>query len=324
MTETFWTLLGLVLCLMGSALYSGAETALYGLSKVRVELDADRGRRLARLLHRLVQADGPLLIVILVGNNLMLELASGLADDLVAAEGVSATSAALRVTLVLTPVVFLFGEVLPKELSRRRPHGVIGAATPLLALSRVVFWPLERVLTFLTRILERLLGVGEDRPALLRGRAAVGRYLEEGLRQGTLSPRASVLARNALGLRSAPVERCMTPWRVVETLPLEASPEDLERALRQAAHSRLPVLTPEGAVGGYVHVLEVLAERERPLAELVRSMPEIEPGTPIARALLQLRGGGRRLAVVGTAAQPLGLVSLKDLLEEVTGDVAGL
>ena len=83
-------------------------------------------------------------------------------------------------TLVLTPLVFLLGEVLPKELSRRRPHGLIGAAVPLLALSRVVFWPLERVLSLLAWLLQRALGVQEGRRVLLRGRASVNRFLEEG------------------------------------------------------------------------------------------------------------------------------------------------
>lgn len=324
MTDATLALL-LLLCLAGSGLYSGAETALYGLSRVRVELDADRGRPLARLLHRLVQADNALLITILVGNNLMLEVASGLAGDLVAAgDELGPAEAALRVTLVLTPLVFLLGEVLPKELSRRRPHGLIGAAVPLLALSRVVFWPLERVLSLLAWLLQRALGVQEGRRVLLRGRASVNRFLEEGTRLGTLSPRAHELARNALGLRSATVERCMTPWRDVECLPQKQGPAERDATIRAAGHARLPVVGEDGGVAGYVHLLEVLADREAPLADSLRSLPAVPPGTSIASALLQLRGGGRRLALVGTPEQPLGLVSLKDLLEEITGDVAGL
>jgi CBS domain containing-hemolysin-like protein len=50
----------------------------------------------------------------------------------------------------------------------------------------------------------------------------------------------------------------------------------------------------------------------------------LEPNTPIASALLRMRGGGRRMALVGTPEKPLGLVALKDLVEEITGDVVGL
>jgi putative hemolysin len=324
-SDTTVSLLLLLLCLLGSGLYSGAETALYGLSRVRLELDADRGRPLARLLHRLVQADNALLITILIGNNLMLEVASGLAGGLVASgEGLDPAEAALRVTLVLTPAVFLLGEVLPKELSRRRPHGLIGAAVPLLVASRLLFWPLERVLSALAWLLQRALGIRGGRRVLLRGRASISRFLEEGARMGTVSPRATELARNALGLRSATVERCMTPWREVECLPQVQGDDARATALRAARHARLPVTGEGGAVVGYVHLLEVLADREAGLEGALRPLPAVPPGTSIASALLQLRGGGRRLALIGTAEQPLGLVSLKDLLEEITGDVAGL
>ncbi|MAE46044.1 MAG: hypothetical protein CMJ86_04040 [Planctomycetes bacterium] len=319
------TLAALLLCLLGSALYSGSETALYGLSRVHLELQADGGRPLARILHWLVQSDGPLLVTILVGNNLMLELASGLTDNLVGGGQSNPAVVALIVTAVLAPTVFLFGEVLPKELFRRRPHRMLGAATPLLIVSRIVFWPVERVLTGVIWILGRMFGLGAGRPVLLRGRSAVASYLEEGARQGTLPPRAADLARNAMGLRSSPVERCMTPWAQVECLQADSSESERLAVLTDAVHSRLPVVGQDGTVRSYVHLLEVLgAASKTDLMGHLRPLMALEPQTPIASALLSMRGGGRRMALVGSLDKPLGLVALKDLVEEITGDVVGL
>ena len=319
------TFAALLLCLLGSALYSGSETALYGLSRVHLELQAERGGPLTRILHRLVQSDGPLLVTILVGNNLMLELSSGLADRLLGEDLSSPALGALLVTAVLAPTVFFFGEVLPKELFRRRPHRMLGAATPLLLISRVLFWPVERILTGVSWILGRMFGLRGDRPVLLRGRAVVSRYLEEGARQGTLSQRAKDLAHNAMGLRSSPVADCMVPWDQIECLREDSSDQERWDMLIDAVHSRLPVVSLDGAVRGYVHLLEVLgAPSDAGLLSHLRPLMALEPNTPIASALLRMRGGGRRMALVGTPEKPLGLVALKDLVEEITGDVVGL
>jgi CBS domain containing-hemolysin-like protein len=74
-----------------------------------------------------------------------------------------------------------------------------------------------------------------------------------------------------------------------------------------------------------VHLLEVLsAPSKTDLLGHLRPLMALEPQTPIASALLSMRGGGRRMALVGSPDKPLGLVALKDLVEEITGDVVGL
>jgi CBS domain containing-hemolysin-like protein len=80
----------------------------------------------------------------------------------------------------------------------------------------------------------------------------------------------------------------------------------------------------DSAVIGYVHQLDVLGEGEgTAVLEQLRPAMFLVPGTPVDRALARLRSGGQRLAVVGTSERPEGLVTLKDVLEEISGDLAG-
>ncbi|MEZ6005726.1 MAG: DUF21 domain-containing protein [Planctomycetota bacterium] len=100
------SILLLLICLLASALYSGAETAFYSLSKLQLEVEAERGSRAARWARWLSRDDAGLLIVVLIGNNLAIQLATWLGEKLGADVGLSHESAALAVGFWLTPVAF--------------------------------------------------------------------------------------------------------------------------------------------------------------------------------------------------------------------------
>jgi CBS domain containing-hemolysin-like protein len=132
------------------------------------------------------------------------------------------------------------------------------------------------------------------------------------------------MAKNVLELRSIPVERCMVAWKEVLRLDARDPDVDLYEAVARSPRTRLPVVGPDGVVQGYVHQLDVLGAGpdEKVLAHL-REIQRLAPGTPVDRALARLRNSGQRLAIVGDPKAPLGLVTLKDLLEEISGDLAG-
>lgn len=340
-----WLLLALIGCLLASAMYSGSETALYSLSSVQVELEAERGKRSARLTRWISKDDAGLLIAILIGNNLALELATHVGESLGLAMGWSPTMATLAVGLWLTPIAFLFAEVLPKEMFRRRPHGLLPLALPLLLVSRVVFWPLERVLRVVAYVFERLFGVGDNTVSVLRGKDRWHARFEEGRRAGAIPERTYKLVHNAMALHSTSVTRAMVPWSEVVVVQAGVDSEERMDQVRASRFSRLPITDESGQVIGYLHQLDVLArasglpartgfralesDSDADSGDLdaldgLMDVPVLDPECTIAGALLQLRGLGKRAAVVGTSEKPLGWVTLKDLVEELSGDLVGL
>jgi CBS domain containing-hemolysin-like protein len=115
----------------------------------------------------------------------------------------------------------------------------------------------------------------------------------------------------------------MIPWK--DVLCLEQAEEDgaLQARVASSTYTRLPVRSGQQVLG-YVHQLDVLqAGREVPVLEHLQSLFFVDPQLSVDRALAQLRVTGRRLAVVGCAEAPLGLVTLKDLLEEISGELGG-
>lgn len=317
--------LALTLCVVASFLYSGAEIGFYSLSRVQVDLEAEHGHRSARRVRGLLGDEPALLITLLIGNNIALQLATFVGEEIARGRELNEAEQVLAVSVLLTPLVFLFGEALPKETFRRRPHHMTYLAAGFIQASRWVYWPLERLLRGLSALLERGFGLGTGRVSYARGRDRLAGYLEEGLKQGALSARAEVLARNALHLRAIPISRVMVPWSEVLSLRSDLSDGELFEKVRDSRWTRLPVEDPDGSFRGYVHQIDVLAGGPggSVLGQL-RPMPALELSTPVDRAILILRGGGHRAAVVGSMDGPEGLVTLKDLVEEISGDLVGL
>src|SRR5262249_54027907 len=148
--------------LLGSAVFSGAETGVYSVSRVRLEAEAEGGRRSARQLSRLLRDDASLLITLLLGNTLALELLTELTEATLDRTDLFASAREVVVAAILTPIVFLLGELVPKDLFRRRPHLLLGLVAPWVALFRWIATPLAWPLALLSVGLERLLGLRQE------------------------------------------------------------------------------------------------------------------------------------------------------------------
>jgi len=318
-----WISLSLALaCLLAAFVFGGNESGLYSLSRLRVESEARAGSMRARLIGRLLSDESSLLATILVGTNLAVELTARLTGHWVDAWGFVAPGwRELVVTAIVTPVTFFFAELFPKDLFRRRPHALVGATAPVMALCKGLFLPLTWPLRGMSFLIERWLGLSSDALARAQGREGVLELLHES--QRSVVPHVERMARNVLELRGLSVERVMVPWAKVEHLLLGQDPEQLYAQVARAPNSRLPVLDAQGVVVGYVHQLEALgAGPATPVLRHLRPLLSLDPGVSLDRALAHMRASGQRAALVGPESKPLGLVTLKDILEEISGELA--
>ncbi len=310
----------LALTVFASALCSGGEIGLYSMSRPQMEAEAAAGGRTARWLRSLVRHESWLLATLLIANNLTHQAATFASESLLAPFGVPETWMEFAITVLVTPPMLLFGELLPKDLFRRRPNVLIAWCAPFLYACRAVLAPLAFPLQLLTNGVARWMGFDSGELARVRGREAVIDLLRE--RESELSPHVERLARNVLDLRSVRVDRVMVPWRSVECARLGADPKDLRAQLGVSPFSRLPVVDERGVVRGYIHQLEVLGQPRSGADKHLRPLLEMAPDTPLDRALARLKQTGQRAALVGDASRPLGLVTLKDLVEEISGELA--
>jgi len=322
MLELAGTLLGILLCIMLAALFSGSETAFYGFSRLGLRLRCGREEPSARMLAAFAAHSRPAISTMLVGTNLGVYLATALCTHRLYAS--YAGSAQFYAGLLLPPILFVLADMLPKTVAHGHPDAVMYRTVWLLWPARILFQPVTLLLRGASALPHLVFGHGgSSRPAALT-RESLQRCLRQGSDEGVLSRFQRNVAMNIMHLRTVCVQDVMTPLADVAGLAQDASADAVREALRKHAHSRLLVFGDEpDAIVGIVHVMDVAAGGAAAgAAELVRPVDCVAPDLSVPDALRGLRDARQSLCVVvGDDGRALGIVTIKDLVEEVVGEL---
>lgn len=318
----FLFLLGLGL----SSLFSGSETGFYRATRVRWVLDGKAGDRLSRLL--LWWANNPSVFVanILIGNNLANYLVS---LSLVLLVKVLFANDAQWVEFVapilLTPVLFVYGESLPKNLFLQAPNRLIRGVAPVLAFFNLIFTPALIVLWGLGRLLEFFLGKSPER---IRGRLArkeLINVLKEGHNIGLLEPVQLQVAQNFFDLVDKSLDPLHIPLTRVISVPIGAS---VGKALTLASRNRLthiPVADKSGELVGHISVGRLLLMPEDARIEQFDPFVKIHQKLSVGRALVEMRNQDAEVALmVDDQGVTKGMLAVQRLYEQLfTGLLVG-
>ncbi|MFB8762626.1 hemolysin family protein [Nocardiopsis alba] len=327
--EGYGTQLGLVLVLVVvNALFAGSEIALVTLREGQIRRLEERGPG-GRAVARLARDPNRFLATIQIGITLAGFLASAtaavsLARPLVEPLGFlgryASPVAIVLVTIVLSFITLVLGELAPKRIAMQR------AESWALAVAR----PLDLLAT-LTRPVVWLLGVTTDLVVRLFGgdpKAGGEGVSDEELRDMIVShqhitPEQRRILVGAFEIRERRLREVLVPRRDVDTLPAGTRAEDALEALAELGHSRAPVVRHGDMddVVGVVHWSDLIG-REGDIADLARDVPLLPDTLSLSTALRRMTEGRRQLAmVVGETGEVVGIVSLEDLLEELVGDI---
>ena len=327
-------LLALLLCLvgiLGSALYSGVETGAYTFNRTRHRLALAEGSSRAHLVQVLTNDMTGFVVLCLVGTNLSNALVSF--STTLAFEHMRWQNPDLISTVLIGPILFMLGELLPKELFRRHADRLVYATAPLLRLSALLLRPATLLLEAVNWILLRLGLRGAESGDRLHAQERIRQAVAAGREGGTLTAYQSTLAHNIFALEKRTVHEVMQPLDDVDCV--EASMElNAARAFATSRrHTRYPVYRDRRRqVVGVVHAWDLVFE-ERPgltVRNYVRDPVYVRPETRVVDALYRLRRKRTNMAVVAREPdeqgrrEALGVVTLKDLVEEITGELTDL
>lgn len=322
------TLVGFaVLSLFGvalSALCSGIETGVYSLNRVRLALGVGRGERRALLLREEMDHPNRLLAALLIANTLANDLVAIGTSHLFDALSLGPITAVVLNTVVLVPVLFILGDVVPKDLFRRIADRSILTMAPWIRAGRLLLtWtglvPLVQVVS--SFVLKRL-GARAEEP--LSSRQRLARLFEEGAGSGVLTEAQVTLAERVMGVAGRTVSERMIPWRRVVTMRADMDSAGRRAALRGRNFSRFPVVDSKGAVKGVATALDMALRLDRPIAEMCVAPCLVGASTSLLVALETMRRSRAKLAIVGDSASlPLGVITLNDLVQPLVGSFEG-
>ncbi len=315
-------------CLALSFLFSGMEAGVFALNRLRIRQRMRAGQASARLLHGYLENPEHFLWTILVGNTLVNFIILGLV--------VAGLHAALGehpawFLVVFGGVVFLFYalcDLLPKMLFRLRPNQFCLALARPFRFAHLGLRPLVGLVEWCSRMLLRWTG-GKVFTGHLFGNREELRLVMQESAQAFSSEERSMINR-VLDLQNLTVRQVATPWAQAAAVTVQTRIAEVLALCRERQLTRLPVWeTRDGQqrVAGMVSLNALLFQSDlnpdKPVAEFVKPAIYLDEDLRLEVALRRLQRSGQRLAVVlGRDRREIGIVSLRDILKVLFGDVS--
>jgi Mg2+/Co2+ transporter CorB len=331
MTASDWLSLAVVLvCLMCSAFFAGSETALTASSRASMARLEKQGNKRAAIVNRLLASRERLIGGLMLGNNVVNIAASALTTGILLVW--FGQAGVLYATIVMTVVIVVFSEILPKTAAFNAPDRIaLMVARPMSIIIRIL-GPMLMGIEALVRWLLKLFGmkVGEDQ-AVLSAHEELRGAIDLFHREGDVEKLDRDMFGGVLDLRELAVSDVMIHRTNMITLNADDKPEDLVNAVIASPVTRLPLWrgNPENIVG-ILHVKDLL----RALHALDGEASKVDIGAlltapwfvPDTRSVSeQLKAFRRRKTpfalVVDEYGEVEGLVTLEDILEEIVGDI---
>jgi len=322
-TAAIW----LGVCVVLSAFFSGTETALMSVNRYRLRHRAQQGVRGARLAERLLARPDRLIAIILLGNTLA-TLAAGGIVAIFTVQHFGQRWLALADGLLAVGLL-LFAEVMPKTYGALYPERLALPASFVYRPLLIVTYPLVWVINLIANGLLRLAGVPSGRVASHSLSADELRTVvaEAGAR---IPLRHQAMLVSILDLEHMTVDDVMVPRNEIQGIDLADDWGNIQNALRDTQHTRLPVYQRDlEHIVGVLHTKRVVRElmrgeltRESLIELAMKREPYFVPeGTPLNQQLLNFQAHRRRQAfVVDEYGDVQGLVTLEAILEEIVGE----
>jgi CBS domain containing-hemolysin-like protein len=320
----FWAVV-MLLGFLGSALFSGMETGAYRLNRVRLYVYASQGRSSAKSLERIVAKPSSLIGTLLIGNNLCNYAGTAGLGVILASMAMPVWQAVLINTFLVTLILFIFGETLPKDLFAAHADRLMYPLAKLLVFLKTLFtWTgVLPIVVAISEVAIRIVGKAEG--GALTPRKRVEQMVREGAGVGLISSEQTELAQRALALSKRRVLAECTPWsrvvKVFETTERKA----LCRLVEETPRSRMPVVNGKGKIVGVVDMIDALLTDQSETAPVQTAMQPavyLPASTTVREALAQMQREHIGLAIVRRPdGKPAGVVTMKDLVEPLTGEI---
>jgi len=311
-------LIVVIICLVLNAILSGTEMAFVSTGRAHLREMARNGSTKAQHLIQMKSRPERILSIIQIGITLVGAIAAAvggagaeesLSPYLEATLGVSAdTAESISLALVVLPLTIfsvIFGELFPKAIALRNPSGIAVMMTPFLRVSDKFLSPLINLLENSTNLMLRLFNIKQSASSDHAGDDRPGYAVSFGI------------------MKRLTVKEIMVPLREVILINTTMGVQDVTKIIAESGHTRLPV-KKEDRIAGILNSKEFHLFKNSDQTDwltIIRGPLYLEENTDIMTALKMLQGQRKHMAIVISAGEPVGIVTIEDILEEFVGDI---
>jgi len=318
-------LLALFVLVLCSAFFSGSETALMALNKLKLRHQMMEGRKGAKTLDRILHRSDSLIGTILLGNNLVNVASSALATSL----AISLWGPDLGIiyaTIIMTLVLLIFAEVTPKTFSAYHSEGVAYFVARPLKILMVLLKPLVVLITFFSNGMLKIFGIKKKKGELF-SEDELRTMILVGEKEGLLGSRKKDMLHGVLELRDISVKDVMVPRTEIFAVNMEDSMEEITEKIMATPYSRVPVYNGDiEKMEGILMVkdfLKAISSGQKVDIKSITNAPYFIPESKnIQEQLADFQKKRTHMAIIIDEFGGIeGLVTMEDLLEEIVGEI---
>ncbi len=314
-----------------SACFSGTEAAFNSANNMHLRREAEEnGSSSAKLAYKISQNFADALCTILIGNNLVNIAASSCATaifmQLFAHISGGDAIASVVSTAVLTIIVLIFGEIVPKILAKQHANKICKiTAWPIQVLTYILY-PLVFIVMLLMNLLRKIWGTkSEDEPDITEDE--LSSIIDTVEKEGVIDEDQSDLLQSSLEFSDTTVEEIMTPRTDLVTIDLDDDFEEIAKTIEESTFSRLPVYRDSiDDIIGILHLnlyyKEAVDSKNIDIESMLLDTCYMHKTLKLPAALKMLREKQVHMAIViDEFGGTLGVVTIEDILEEIVGDI---
>ncbi|KAB2880507.1 HlyC/CorC family transporter [bacterium] len=315
-----------------SGIFSSMETAMHSLSAVSIKEILTRGGTRAKLLGIWSSNQNKFLTTIYVGNNILnvgaSVLASSITIDIARYHGYHEPYALAAATGVITFILLLFGEVIPKAIAHHRAEKVFLVLAAPVNIALILLRPLSAFFVWISRIIINAFGGAEQVRSLGVTEDEIKAIIEAGEMDGAIAEEEKDMIHSVIEFGDTIVKEIMVPRVDMVCVEVETSMEEILEIMASEKLSRLPVYEKTvDTVVGVLHIKNIMNAWRKNIQDMSAiefiSLPYFVPETKkVAELLKEFKTNRMQMAIVvdeygGTE----GLVTMEDLVEEIVGEI---
>lgn len=329
-----WPYLIIVLMLILSAFFSGSEISFNASNKLRLKKSAENGSKTAAMAYKISENFTTALSAILIGNNLANIAASSVTTiiiiQLLNALGIgeSANSIASAIaTVVMTTIILIFGEIIPKILAKQHADRVVRWVAYPVRILTIILYPLVFIVMLLINLLRKIWGKdnSDDEPTVTE--EELSSIIETVEEEGVIDENKSELLQSTLEFPDTTVEEIMTPRIDMISIDIDDTDEAIAEIIEESHFSRIPVY--EDSIDNIIGILYLnhyyknsVENSKKPLRDMLIPACFIHKTMRLPAAMNVLREKQTHIAIViDEFGGTLGVVTMEDILEELVGDI---
>lgn len=321
-------------CVILAGLFAGSETGLYQLSRLRLRLGVERKHLSFIILARCLHDSPGLLLTMLLGTNLSHYLATSIVTSMFLSRVGNEHTAELFAAVVTVPILFVFSELIPKNMFFYRADLLMPYLSPLFyALHKILIWSgVVPLLKAISSLFARLVGLAASSKTVMTStqRHKIQAILQDTHEEGILTPVQSDIITRLVNISHVSVRSVMIPIHNVETIDVDSDRSALLSKLKTSSFTRLLVTgASRGDFLGYINIFETLlgSETFTNLHDFIKPIRKLDAETSVTDAINIMQSEKHRIVLVTKAGRhwrekPVGIATMKDLAEEILGELA--